>query len=187
MSLQLVTDQPELTAIPLPIPENPTFDQIVGFLDDHDSGVIRLSDEDLARLTEMLVAKVDNCKWMLDHWESEAERWGKYARENYETKRAIEAKAERMKKRIADSMARRNFDKLPGERYRLQIQYVESLEITCDPDEFTAKLNPELIRARYEWNKEAVKDAMRNGMADFPYAVLRERPSVRFYQNRKDK
>ena len=183
-----MTEPAQLSIVP-EIHDGMSLNDILTILELHDSGQVELSPEQQDRVTGLLINKVDGCKHMLDHWEDEAKRHAAYALEHAETKRAIQAKAERLENRIVWAMQRNNFEALPGKEFKVKIGKTERVEILSEPTEEHSINFPELVRTKltFAWDKASVKEHIEKVGESFPYAKVVKHFSPKFSLNRKDK
>jgi hypothetical protein len=142
-----------------------------------DSGEVSLTPEQQTQLGEMLLKKVDGCRYRLDSWADDADRHRSYALEHTVAARAIEAKIERLKERIAYSMAAHDFPVIQGEQFSFRLQSTKSVEIdevAARPDAALWQEFPEYIKQSFAWDKTAIKSALESGAVAFTFAKIKE-------------
>jgi len=128
--------------------------------------------------------KVDAIKWRLDSWAASAKMIDEeYIAQLRQKRDAILGKAERLKQYVQFQMVTNGFEKLPGEMFRVQVQNspksVETKELAT-PQMF---LNyPEYVvqKTTYDWNKEALKEALNKGEV-LTFAEIKQGKHIRFY------
>lgn len=128
--------------------------------------------------------KVDAIKWKIDAWEAEAENIQKnWIAELKRRSDLLKKKAERLSDYMKSQMMEHNYEKLPGNMFRAQIQKAKAtvlVDMEPGPEHFIAY--PELVvqKINYAWSKDAIKDKIDNG-TELAFARLKESKCLRFY------
>jgi len=165
-----------------------TLGEILEILDDNDTGLIDLSNEILAVLGSNLMSKIDGCAYRIDSWDAIATLHRKYAATFAASARALEAKGDRLKSRILFNMKLRQFEQLPGEKFKVKITSSQSLAIK---DEATSSLcvqYPDFIKRSYAWDKRALTAAVKQGSTEIEglNLSLETKESIRFSPNKQN-
>ena len=143
------------------VPEKPkTLAEILQYLDAIDQGIVNPTPQEQAELGALLVEKVDNTAEFLSELEFQAKRLREAEVKLAKGRRAIEAKVERLHGYMKFHMQHHGFTQIPGEVWKLRLSKSESVEVTGepDPDRF-----PEYVRTKHEWDKAALKTALKSG------------------------
>jgi hypothetical protein len=136
--------------------------------------------------------KVDAIKWRIDSWEAEAEAVGDWIKALSLRQRSLAAKAEKLSSYLKQQMIENEFQKLPGNIWRAQVQRiadkVEILKEAGAEDVLSDTAAPFVKQViNYTWDKKAIADALKEGKA-LPFAYAKENKSLRFYVvNKEDK
>lgn len=151
-----------------------------------DEGLLTLTDEQHQMLTDQLRSKPDSLRYVVDELTDQAKRHRDYAREHMESARVAEAHAERLKNYLAWAMRRFGFEKLTGEQWQISLRKSERIDVVGEADETAAQHAPEFVRTKvsYEWNKAAIKDAVKSGTYPLANAQLTEHYSPQFKANK---
>ncbi len=168
------------------LPETPkTLADILAWLDATDSGLINPTPEQQAEVGALLAAKVDGTKDFIDELEYQAERLRVAAAQLAEGKRQVLARVDRLKSYMAHHMCEKAFQQIPGDVWKVRLTGSEAVETEVEPDAEYARLVPELVRVKYEWNKSALKKALESGDAEAAaIAKLVASKSVQFSVNK---
>lgn len=161
-----------------------SLNDILTAMDAVDRGVLALTEEQAVMLRELLLAKVDGCKFVLDSLEDEAKRHDEYAAEHGEAADQARSKKAWLEQKITQAMLKGEFLTLPGKEFQVRLHKSESLRIEAEPTPELAAILPEFVRVResvvtYEWDKVAVKKAMSDGL-EFPYGKIVTKHSPKF-------
>jgi hypothetical protein len=168
-----------------PIHEKMTFEAIIYALNWNDnnpdpSGCF--SDGELEVVVNQLPQKVDGCAQWVDKLADDAKRAREYARKFTEAARQIEAQADRFEGYVLRAMKKNGFEKLPGEAFQVSIRKSSSVSTTRSPtaDDALSDLG-RFIRTKiaYEWDKAAIKDALKAGN-ELDFAHVDQSTSVQF-------
>ena len=141
-----------------------------------------LTGEELEIIVNQLPQKVDGCAQWIDKLADDAKRAREYARKFGEAARQIEAQIERFESYVLRAMKKNGFEKLPGEAFQVSLRKSSSIATTRQPtaDDALSDLG-RFVRTKitYEWDKAAIKDALKAGN-DLDFAHVDQSTSVQF-------
>lgn len=157
--------------------------ELLGKLRDIDDDLLP-EEFDPAEVVGDIKDKVDAIKWRIDNWEATAKMIEEeYIRPMQQKKASLLGKVERLKDYVKHQMIVNEFEKLPGEMFRVQVQNSPKSVETKENADARMYLNyPELVvqEVTYRWNKTALKDSMESGEA-YTFAELKSNKHIRFY------
>jgi hypothetical protein len=160
-----------------------TLRELLGKLRDIDDDLLP-EEFDPAEVVGDIKDKVDAIKWRLDSWAASAKMIEEeYIKPLKQKQAALLGKAERLKEYVQHQMITNGFEKLPGEMFRVQVQNSPMSVVTKDFANANYYLNyPEFVvqKTTYDWNKEALKDALDKGEV-LTFAEIKRGKHVRFY------
>jgi hypothetical protein len=137
-----------------------------------------LTQEEADDLYRLIAAKVDGCAEFVSKLDFEAKRLKGVAKEFSEAAKAEEAKLERFRKYVVFCLGKAGDDRIDGERFTLKLKENPGrLELSEEPDPADATAWPELVRIKYEWDKEAIKRKL--NYLDIPFArIIRDKKPI---------
>jgi len=141
------------------------FDLLLSKLQAVDEGLEDLNKADFDQLIGDLKGKVDSIYYVLTKLGAESDRLADVIKKLQEKKKAIDNGAKRLKDWSVISMSRHDMPYLEGDNFTMRIMSSESVKlnenITLDSQAFMKY--PGLIRRKFEWDKAAVKTAIKTG------------------------
>lgn len=144
---------------------NYTMAEILDLMDQHDSCLINLTDEDCQNLASFLMDKVDRIAYVKDKMEVMIDYFAAKEKEAKKIRTALENALDNLRKYIAFNMQNKGFEKLPGNDYQItlskneQVQFVAA-KPTPNEDDVIKFLQYNMTRTRHEWSKTEVKKAL---------------------------
>lgn len=130
--------------------------------------------------------KVDAIYTVMDRLEHETARLGSIAAEFQLAARRVNQNRERLKEYVRFAMRTNGYEKLPGNRWRLQLQNTAPA-LVCEreatADDAMAMSAFVTRKVEYKWDKNAIKEHLANG-GTFAHGRLMEGQTVRFYVNK---
>lgn len=161
-----------------------TFEGLLSMLSTSDDALVMV---DPVAIVGELRGKVDSIKFVIDHLEALSAYYKKRIEPLTVKKRACDANIESLKRYVAEQMVKHNFDKVPGDEWRIQLQpNPPALEILEPATEAHRDLFPEYTETVTEirWRQGKLKDDLLSGVlpADScPFAKIRQGSHARFY------
>jgi hypothetical protein len=129
-------------------------------------------------LVEGLAHKIDSIGGLLDEWRAKAVALREREKVLADKRRRWERKVEQLEGYVQFAMERDGFDKLPGKEYAATIRRSESIELLKEPSALVRSQFPDLIRVKYEWEKRACKEALKDGRLSEEYAKITVNRSI---------
>lgn len=144
---------------------------------------------DPAKVVGDVKDKVDAIKWRIDSWVAEADKiedeWIKPLKSRQDS---LRKKAESLKAYLHSQMSEHGYEKLPGHMFRAVLQKSSpAVEIPEEPGPTHMLAYPDYVvqNVSYRWNKDAVREALQNGL-ELSFARLRHSRHLRFFTAKKD-
>lgn len=160
------------------------FQEMLDLLDRFDAGEA-IAPEIIVAIGKQIVSKVDAIRFAIDDLYGRAEIQRKYSREFAEEARILESKAERLRFRVASAMESSGIDKIPGEKFTMSFKKSFETEIIEKVTDAWREKFPHFVRAKYEWDKEAIRPALDAG-EKFMFADLKKNIYPAFSVKRKE-
>lgn len=152
------------TALTVAEPVKPTLWGLLSALKAVDDEMIEINLDEQIDLIENGKVKVDSYKYVLDKLEVQSIYLKKREEEVEKARKAIEANIKRIKEHLIKSLRENGFDKFTGNEYVVKLQRAApAVEIKAEPTAALKIRYPDLIRTKYEWDKTAVKDRLKEG------------------------
>lgn len=181
------TEQPQ-TGLAVVEAETPklSLNQLLLKMTEVDDGMLELSLDDQIELIDAGKIKVDNYKYFIDKVDAQAELFKKWEREFREKKQVMENLSKRIKDHMIWSMNNNGFKKFTGERYVVTIRRAKSsVVVTSKPTPEMMLDFSDLIRTKYEWEKDKIATALKTGNEDVAqFASFKENYSAKFEVNK---
>lgn len=119
-------------------------------------------------LIEQGRVKIDNYKFILDKLDALEAVYEKWIREYTVAKKSVAANRDRLAKHLVWTMQQNGFDKFAGHRYQVSVQRASpAVELKISEPNLQHKIMyPDYIRVKYEWDKAAIRDALKAGSED---------------------
>lgn len=138
----------------------------------------KIPESDAELIKSAIIQKVDNCAIVEREMEDEVKRLRSIAREFGEAAKAAENRLARFMEYVRWAMEQNGFEKLPGEKFLCEIRENPArVMIEHEPTSFDAEAYPDLVRLKYEWDKNAIKASIHE--RDIPFArLVREKRAV---------
>ena len=140
-------------------------------------------------LIECGAIKIDNYKYLIDKMETQVLFLKAREKEYAEARKHVENTIDRMFARVLNAMTDgvKKYQQLEGNQWKVRLHKSKAAVET--KVEASAKLRvqfPDLIKAEYSWQKNAIYKAIQAGSTDLePIASLRETVSPRFSINKE--
>lgn len=165
--------------------ESFSLSKLLEVLDAVDKQLIDMPQEELDVVKNRIPAKVDGLFQYLKACTDRAVSLRDDAKDMIKAAKSLENKRDQIEDWIASNMAEMGFEKLPGNRYDVIRSTSESTEVDSVEfsPEFIDKYEP-YLRVKYEFDKESLKHALRDGIYDLPFARLQRNHHLRFSPKR---
>lgn len=138
-----------------------TLADILAYLDAVDQGLIDPTPERQAEVAALLVAKIDNTAEVVDELEHQEKRLREAARKLSDGARQVASRIDRIKEYMAFHMQQKGFQKLPGECWLAALTTGLSVKPkTKVPTMADVEKTPQYVRAKWEWDKTALKSGL---------------------------
>lgn len=160
-----------------------TLDSILTTMDQLDAGLLNLNIDEMGELGAALSTKTDAYKSVLDRIEFRSFELKSQIDELITLRRALEAKHDQIRKRMADVMTIHSIDRLPGKVWTARLSTSKALEFDPGREKPTVddlELFPSWVNMELSWNKAEIKREMAIGVGHCPGAKISERKSVVF-------
>lgn len=142
----------------------PTLRQLLAQLQALDDDMIQLSLEDQTELIEAGRVKVDNYKYIIDKLDAQAAYLKAREDEYAQARRVVENNLRRIRDNLVRSMQTFGFDQFAGQTFTVRLAKAPpSVEVSGDCDAAMKIRWPDYVRVKYEWDKTALRDALKSG------------------------
>jgi hypothetical protein len=108
-----------------------------------------------------------------------SEYFSRRAKEFIEAKAAAESNAMRLENLMLYAMNKNQFEKLSGNDFVVSIRKSQQVKANVEATQMTYLEHPELHRVKYEFDKVAIKEALKAGFP-VPFAEMVENQSLQF-------
>jgi phage host-nuclease inhibitor protein Gam len=162
-----------------------TLAALLQLMEEVDGGLADLTPEQMRDIAQQAEVKVDSYAYMIEKFESEAARLDGRIKAFQEAKKSAIAKAESLRSLIAHHMQANGLTQMPGQDYRVSLRRSESVKVNTEPNADMYCAFAEYIRTKYEWDKAAVKQALKSGNTELEaFAKVVEGVSPQFQVKR---
>lgn len=163
-----------------------TLGALLEHMNDLDAAAEPLPPEAFAIAAEELAGKVDRIKTVVERLTQEEARLRENAADLLRAAQAVKNNCQSLKERVAWTMEQANFQKLPGEKWRLDLMNnAPSVEVDREATALEAEAYPEFVAVEksYKWNREALKEALQqeDAPSSFSFARLKFGKHIRFF------
>lgn len=156
------------------------FDQLLSKLNEADEAMEALSKEDFDQLIGDIKDKIDGIKYFISKCDAEEKRLDDIIKEFQDKKKSVQNSSKALKKWATDCMIKNGTDLMHGEKFTIRIQSRESLIIN-ENIELDAKAYLKykgLVKRKYEWDKTAVKQAIKSNKFENVGELIKNKHSV---------
>lgn len=145
-------------------PPKPTLNSLLASLKAVDDEMIEVSLDEQLDLIENGRIKVDNYKYILDKLEVQAIFLEKRREEIQKSLQVINNNIKRIKEHLIYALRSNGFEKFTGHEYVVSVRKAApAVEVKAEPTVAMKIKYPDYIKTKYEWDKTALKEAVKRG------------------------